>query len=257
MGPRWSASSELESSVCGLIQEPFAFWLFHRAAGRPDSRRIRGIRAVDRLTFVTTDGRTLGGYRLRADNPRGYLLLAQGNAMLADQILAALSFFRTLGLDVYVYDYRGYGLSGGKSRLKAIVSDYRELITALNGKGYRKQYLYGMSMGGIILLNAVGKTGIYDALVVDSSPSRVSGYGCPSAYDPLANLPEEAAGLMIILGLRDQVVHPEEIRPLVEAAQVRGARVLVSEDFAHPFQDLDPVVHRRRFQAVAEFILTK
>ena len=43
--------------------------------------------------------------------PTGYLLVAQGNAMLADQILGELQYFRKLDVDVYVYDYRGYGLS--------------------------------------------------------------------------------------------------------------------------------------------------
>ena len=46
-----------------------------------------------------------------------------------------------------------------------------ELVTALNAQGYRRRYLYGMSMGGVILTNAVGASGNYDALVIHSSPS--------------------------------------------------------------------------------------
>ena len=80
---------------------------------------------IEPLWFTALDGRELGGYKLRAANPRGYLLVAQGNAMLADQMMGVLTYFRDAGLDVYVYDYRGYGLSTGKSRLQAIVSDYR------------------------------------------------------------------------------------------------------------------------------------
>lgn len=249
--------TELETSVCGRIREPLAFWLFRHASGNPDPRQVKRIAGVERLEHQTSDGRRLRGYLLRSPNPRGYLLVAQGNAMLADQILAELSFFRDRGLDVYVFDYRGYGLSEGKSRLRAIVSDYRELVTALNHRKYRHRYLYGISMGGIILLNAVGKRGSYDALVVDSSPARVSGYGCPRSYDPVENLPDDASMIMVIMGLRDTVVAPGEIMPLVEAAKKRGAKWLVEQEFAHPFQDLDPTLRHRRLKAVAEFILSR
>lgn len=269
----------LESSVCGIFREPLAFWQFRWAAGAPDASRIRPIRDMERQSFITRDGRELGGYRLRATHhspaanleraagsagtrpaegknpPRGYLLVAQGNAMLADHIMGMLGFFRGLGLDVYVYDYRGYGLSKGKSRLKAIVSDYREIVAALNAKGYQRRYLYGLSMGGIILLNAVGLSGEYDALVVDSSPSRISGLGCPEAYDPVRNLPRNGAKLMLIIGLRDRVVPPRDIGEMAAVVQDRGGRVLKSPEFAHPLQDLDPGVRQRRFREVADFLM--
>lgn len=245
---------EPERSVCGILREPLAFWQFRWVAGAPDASRIRSIRDIERISFTTRDGRKLGGYKLRTANPRGYLLVAQGNAMLADQIMGVLGFFRDSGLDVYAYDYRGYGLSEGKSRLKAIVSDYREIVAALNAKGYGRRYLYGMSMGGVILTNAVGPSGEYDALVVDSSPSRISGLGCPEEYDPVRKLPPEGSKLMLIIGLRDRVVPPLDIEEMAKVVQDRGGLVLKSPEFAHPLMDLDPVIRRRRFQVVADFL---
>lgn len=244
----------LESSVCGFLREPLAFWQFHRAAGTAEASRVELIRDIERLSFATRDGRKLGGYKLRAENPQGYLLVAQGNAMLAGQIMRVLAFFRDAGLDVYVYDYRGYGLSEGKSRLRAIVSDYREIVAALNAQGYRRSYLYGMSMGGVILTNAVGPSGEYDALVVDSSPSRISGLGCPEEYDPVYKLPQDGSKLMLIIGLRDRVVPPQEIEEMAKIVQDRNGLVLKSPEFAHPLMDIDPAVRRQRFQAVADFL---
>ena len=198
--------SDVEKSVCGFLREPFAFWSFQLTAGAPDAKRIRTIPRIERLSFTTRDGRSLGGYKLRAVAPWGYLLVAQGNAMLADQIIGELQFFRDFGLDVYIYDYRGYGLSEGKSRLKALISDYQEIIRALNAQDYRRRFLYGISMGGIILLDAVGITAEYDAAVIDSSPSRISPLGCPEEYDPINHLPIDASGIKIVIGLRDRVV---------------------------------------------------
>jgi alpha-beta hydrolase superfamily lysophospholipase len=249
-----SAEPDLESSVCGALREPLAFWQFRLAAGAPDASRVRAIRGIEPLSFTTRDGRRLGGYALRAANPRGYLLVAQGNAMLADQIMGTLTFFRDAGLDVHVYDYRGYGLSGGKSRLKAIVSDYREIVAALNGAGYGRRYLYGMSMGGVILTNAVGPGSEYDALVVDSSPSRISHLGCPEEYDPVRNLPRDGSKLMLLIGLRDRVVPPREIEEMAKVVQERGGRVRKFPEFAHPLMDFDPSIRRRRFQTVVDFL---
>ena len=61
------------------------------------------------IQFTARDGVILSGYKLAARVPRGYILVAQGNAMLADQLISDLELFRKKGFDVYIYDYRGYG----------------------------------------------------------------------------------------------------------------------------------------------------
>ena len=122
-----------DEAVCGFWTERLLSALYHFAAGRPDMERVQGIPGVERVSFITKDARRLGGYKLRANadagrQPRGYLLIAQGNAMLADQIAGEFRFFQADGFDVYVYDYRGYGISEGRSRFFAIRSDYIEII---------------------------------------------------------------------------------------------------------------------------------
>lgn len=251
------ADEDLEQSACGFFREPWSFWLFRQMAGDADALRLTGIEAIEDIAFITRDGRTLRGYRLRAQNPIGYLLVAGGNAMLADQIVGEFEPFRERGLDVYVYDYRGYGRSDGRSRLKALVSDYRELVNDVNGRGYGQRLLYGMSMGGIILLNAVGTTSDYDALVVDSSPSRIAPYGCPERYDPVNNLPVDASRLMIVLGGRDAIIPSRDIEELAQQAAHHGASILRDPAFAHPFQDMELEVHRRRLRQVADFLLDR
>lgn len=246
--------TNLEQSLCGPIREPFAFWSFRRVAGRPDAARVGGIRDLEAVSFETRDHRTLRGYKLRAERPWGYLLIAQGNAMLADQVIGEFAPFRELGLDVYLYDYRGYGLSQGKSRLKAIVADYRALVAHLNAQGYERRLLYGLSMGGVMLLNAAGASSEYDAAVIDSSPSRIAPFGCPEAYDPVRHLPDDAARVMIILGDRDTVVPAADVEELASTARGRGATVLRDAEFAHPFMDASYDTHRRRLRAIADFL---
>ncbi len=245
---------DTEATVCGTFREPFMFWLWHRMAGAADPQALVNIPGLERLTFNTRDGITLAGYKLAAVNPTAYLLVAQGNAMLADQLIADLQTFRDHGWDVYIYDYRGYGNSQGKSRLAAIVDDYGEIVAHLNTQGYKQRLLYGISMGGVILLNAVGKTDLYTRLVVDSSPARISHLGCPEQYDPVAHLPNDGARVMIISGARDRVVSPDQMDELLRSARSRGARILQDREFAHPYQDSSMAIHRRRQREVATFL---
>jgi pimeloyl-ACP methyl ester carboxylesterase len=247
-----------DESVCGVWTERLLSALYHLFAGRPDAARVAGIQGVERVAFMTKDHRRLGGYKLQAyadasRPPRGYVLVALGNAMLADQVVGDFRFLQAEGFDVYIYDYRGYGISEGRSRFFAIRSDYIELIEHLNKAGYANRFLYGMSLGGVFLLNAIGAGALCDAAMIDSPPSRISGYGCARRFDPVENLPQDSSRLGFIFGRRDTVVPPSAWRELSEAATARGAVVLERADLAHPMMDMDPSARRARFDAILAF----
>lgn len=253
----------LEESVCGL-KEPLLFWLWSNQAGGPDEKRLQGLNNVVEVSFKTVDGRTLHGYQLAANvnsrksqtsRPKGYLLVIQGNAMLADQILSEFRSYAEAGYDIYLYDYRGYGRSEGKRRLKAIVNDYKAIITSLNAGPYEQKLVYAMSLGGIILLDALTNELALDRVVIDSSPSRLSTYGCPVRYDPINQLPVDCSNFMFIVGKRDRVVTPEMSQEIVEKARQRGAQVLVDPEYSHPFMDLNWTVHQRRMGIIEEYLL--
>jgi hypothetical protein len=245
---------DVEAAVCGSFREPFMFWLWHSMAGAANPQGLTNVQGVEPVKFNTRDGIILSGYRLAAENPKAYLLVAQGNAMLADQLIADLQTFRDRGSDVYIYDYRGYGISQGKSRLAAIVDDYVEIVGHLNTLGYARRFLYGISMGGVILLDAVGNRNLYTRLVVDSSPARISNLGCPERFDPVAHLPSDGARVMIISGSRDAVVPPGQMGELIHMARSRGARIVQDPELAHPYQDSSPALHLRRQHEVANFL---
>ena len=255
-----NANMNLEQSVCGF-KEPLIFWLWSNQAGRPDKGRLLGMENIEDILFRTSDGRILRGYRLNATGggapaaAKGYLLVLQGNAMLADQIIPAFKDYADAGYDVYLYDSRGYGRSEGRRRLKAIVSDYQEIIQQLANKPYRQRLVYAMSFGGIVLMDGWLENSAFDRIVVDSSPSRLSGYGCPPAYDPVSHLPADCSRFMFITGMKDTVVTPAMSDEMSTVAGERGANVLRDDAFAHPFMDRDPSAHRRRFHSIRHFLL--
>jgi alpha/beta superfamily hydrolase len=253
------SSETLEVTVCGWLRERAAFAAWSSAAGRPNPDAWRSVPGTSPVSHKTRDGRVLRGYKISRPGTgligSGFVLVAQGNAMLADQLLQDLRPLADRGKDVYVYDYRGYGNSEGKRRLKAIVSDYRDIFNTLSTNANDEKLLYGISFGGIVLLNVIGGDAKFHRAVIDSSPSRISHLGCPGEYDPVRNLPSDSSGLMIISGKNDTVVTPEEMREMISIAKSRGAQVIVSDEFAHAFMDAEQSVHEHRQKIIREFLL--
>lgn len=246
--------SPLEESVCGSVREWLAFRMWSRAAGTPNVNAMREVPNVEAISHVTMDNRTLRGFRIRASGPRkGSVLFAQGNAMLADQMLSPLSLLADSGFDVLVYDFRGYGQSDGTAYLKAIVSDYVELANAIAKAQPGKLYFYGVSFGGIVLLNALGSTPAVSATLIDSSPSMVSDLGCPRRYDPVNRIPSDASSFLVVVGEQDQVIPPAKSAELAKKVVANGGQASRHAEFAHPFMDTDPAIATARLKSAIEF----
>lgn len=311
-----TSRAEREVAVCGPIKERFLFWIWSRMATGVGVPNVSGIEAIEGVSFTAGDGTVLSGYRYRAlkgdgslmrgaqrspetssgvsgDEADSYLLMAMGNAMLSAQIIGELRLFAMEGVDVYVYDYRGYGASGGRRRLKGMVLDFREIAEELN-KRYEMGYLYGTSIGGVVVLNAIRGTFTgdpvngplldYSSAVVDSAPSRLSPYGCPEEVDPVesihrlfgkgnpegpGNNPAEGGegggegssgdatlppdGLLLIRGGSDRILGEPMTGPLLEVGREYGLPIFVGPELDHPFMD-PPHIHRNRMEMIRDFL---
>jgi fermentation-respiration switch protein FrsA (DUF1100 family) len=250
-----------EVTVCGAIRERLAFWSWSRVAGSADPARAAAVPGAEAVAHVTRDGRRLAGYRLPSAAPDGVtrrtVLVVGGNAMLADQILGELTVLSNAGLEVFVFDYRGYGASEGRSRLLAIIGDQVELARRLADEGQGPLAFWGISMGGIVLANALPHLRDEEQpgrFVIDGSPARIAGFGCPPAFDPVANLPPDTSGMLFVGGDRDTVVPVSTSRELIEAIEAGGGQAVVRPDFAHPFMDRDIAVHQERLRLIANFL---
>jgi len=232
-------------------------------AGSPNSQRLSGLDGVDDLSFTTQDGRTLRGYKLSArktylkqiEPAKGFLLVLQGNSILADQILGEFRAYAHVGYDVYIYDYRGYGRSEGKRRLKAIAHDTKKILTSLISQAYEKKLVYAMSLGGVFFLNGLDLGMQLDKIIIDSTPSRLSDYGCPVEYDPVENLPNDGSNILLIRGQRDNVVTPAMSQDLAREAGNRNAIVINDPEYSHPFMDANATIHQRRMREIQRYLL--
>lgn len=249
------SADEREKSICGIFQEPFLFWVWSSMTPEPDERRVAGIQFIEPSEFKTSDGKILRGYKYMSNDSnnifpaKGYLLVAMGNTMISDQLISYLKEFSEKHYDVYIYDYRGYANSDGNRRINAIIEDYKEIAVTLN-KSYERKLLYGISLGGAIMLNVIGSGVEYDAAAIDSAPSFLSPHGCPKRIDPVENLPKDAGKILVITGVKDSVLDKSMTSPLRESAHDRGAKTIDGEDYDHPFNDKKIEIHNQRMELI-------
>ncbi|MEE8196418.1 MAG: alpha/beta hydrolase [Acidiferrobacterales bacterium] len=65
------------------------------------------------VTFKASDGISLSGWFLPAEDARGVLLFVHGNAGNISHRMLSLQLFNRLGLSTFIFDYRGFGESQG------------------------------------------------------------------------------------------------------------------------------------------------
>lgn len=196
---------------------------------------------LEKDSFVTKDGKTIHGIVWKAIEPKGYLLIAQGTSMLAAEIYKRFREFRDVGLDVYLYDYRGYGESGDiETTLEGIVSDYFVRISELNRiPAYKGHYLFGISLGGVIFSNAIkGLQEEIHGVIFDSVPHAVPWYAfCPSEIDPIKLLPVSCTSWLIIGASRDNQIGRRAAKLAERASEYCGAQAKIEPHFGHIFMD--------------------
>ena len=252
------AEEEMFADIC-IWEQSFAE-RYKNAMG--ESRRKQKIdfaagSGIKAQTFATADGGTIHGVvweakRSRSDGglsgqAKGYLLIAPGNAMMVAGIYQHFETFRDIGLDVYLYDYRGYRFGSPlKTTLAGILSDYSRLIKHLNQVYENKEhYVYGISFGGLVLLNALDAIKTSDGesdsgisgIALDSVPHKVSFFEslfCPARINPINFLPASCKDWLVVAGPQDWVVDNRAVE-LAEAARECGATAEIINGAGHIF----------------------
>jgi uncharacterized protein len=119
----------------------------------------RGLTATPRATGLdyedlilhAADGVTLHGWWVPARDARGAVLLLHGNAGNISHRLGYLTMFNRLGYSVLLFDYRGYGKSGGNPDEEGTYRDAEaawQHLTEARKLPAREIVVVGESLGG-------------------------------------------------------------------------------------------------------------
>ena len=125
----------------------------------------------DDVRFETEDGVALHGWYVYAPESRGTVLFFHGNAGNVSHRLDSIAIFATLGLDVFIVDYRGYGQSEGRPGEQGT---YRDAAAAWRYLVERRDLdpariiVFGRSLGGAVAARLAADNRAA-ALIVESS----------------------------------------------------------------------------------------
>jgi fermentation-respiration switch protein FrsA (DUF1100 family) len=192
--------------------------------------------------FEAEDGVRLHGWHVPGRLPF-VLLWCHGNAgNISHRLDNIRRIHDRLGLGVFIFDYRGYGRSGGHPTEAGLYRDGRAAREALIREGVAGERIvyFGRSLGAAVALD-LALAAAPPALVletpflsVQAMANRVlpgSGLLFRTRYDSLERIARVRTRLLILHGDADEVVPFEQGRRLFEAAPepkafyvIRGAR---------------------------------
>lgn len=105
------------------------------------------------ITMITKDGQTIHGWWVPAQEEKGTLLFCHGNAGNVSHRLDSIKIFHSLGLNVLIFDYRGYGKSSGRATEEGMYLDAEaawDHIVREKRKHPDNIVVFGRSLGGAV-----------------------------------------------------------------------------------------------------------
>lgn len=125
------------------------------------------------IFFKTLDNVRLNGWFIPAKDARYTILFCHGNAGNISHRIDKLKFFKQLGCNVFIFDYRGYGKSEGKPFENGLYIDVKSAYDYLLSRKINAAQIigYGESLGGAVITDLAYKNKIC-ALIVDSTFPR-------------------------------------------------------------------------------------
>jgi len=135
--------------------------------------QVFGLPAED-VWFETPDGVVLHGWWIPKARARGTLLFCHGNTGSIAHRIGVLRHLRKLRVNIFAFDYRGYGRSGGVPSERGLYLDVRAAFDkVVEGFSQRpgKIVLFGHSLGGAVAVDCALDRAAAGLIVQSSFPS--------------------------------------------------------------------------------------
>jgi len=191
----------------------------------------------EEVDFKSTDGTDLHGWFIpsRAKQSKGTVVFSHGNAGSLGYHLGFVMWLAEAGYQVFMYDYRGFGKSGGELDRHGMIEDVKGAFAYVKTRkdvDAKRLISYGHSLGGAKSVAALAENRVEGlrAMVIDGAFSSYKAMARVVAGDFGANLitdefsPKDLIGkisgtsLLVIHGSRDLVVPVSQGKELFNLA---------------------------------------
>lgn len=212
-----------------LLEEKFIFF--------PDSTvdvtpRDAGL-SFDEVFFTTSDGVRLHGWFVPYQGSKITLLWFHGNAGNISHRVENLKLLHAkVNISIFIFDYRGYGRSGGKVSEEGTYGDATAALQYLRSRGDvdpKGIIFFGRSLGAAVAADLAAREDCL-ALILESPfisiremaraafPLLPIGPLLRTRYDVAGKIAKVRAPLLVLHGDRDEVVPYEQGKRVFEAA---------------------------------------
>lgn len=190
------------------------------------------------INFKSADGTPLHGWFIpgRSRKAKATVVFSHGNAGSIGHHLGFVTWLAEAGYNVLMYDYRGFGKSGGNVDRRGMINDVKAAFAYAAKRpdvDSRRLVSYGHSLGGATSVTALGETPVKGlrAVVIDGAfasyqtMARLVGgeLGGSLVTDELS--PRDFVGklspvpLLVVHGTQDEIVPVAQGRQLYETAR--------------------------------------
>jgi len=188
--------------------------------------------AYESVTFTAGDGTSLHGWFFPHPQPIASMLFCHGNAGNISHRLPNLKLLHELGLSVFIFDYRGYGLSSGRISEQGFFRDAAAAYQAAAAHARQQKarlVVFGRSLGGVAAVRVAARRAV-TGVILESTFTNLADmarhhFPLLSRLGPLAGRLDALAWvdhirvpILFLHGDRDQVVPLELGRRLYQAA---------------------------------------
>ncbi|KAL0939128.1 uncharacterized protein CTRU02_205738 [Colletotrichum truncatum] len=234
-----------------------------------------GIKDFEELVIPTNDGEKLSAFYIRG--PRGgnnanvTILMFHGNAgNIGHRLPIARMLINFIGCNVFMLEYRGYGLSTGEPDESGLFLDAQTALDYLRSRAEtsnHKLIVYGQSLGGAVSIKLVSKNqkdGDIAGLILENTflsmrklipsvlpPAKYLTLLCHQVWPSESVIPSiTSVPILFLSGLQDEIVPPRHMRQLYElsAAPTKIWKPLPAGDHN------SSVLEEGYFEAISDFL---
>ena len=192
---------------------------------------VIGLEYTD-VDIDTSDGVRLHGWYVSSTGANRTLLFLHGNAGNISHRLDSIAIFNSLGLNVLIVDYRGYGRSGGSTSEQGTYRDAEaawRYLTDERGIEPSRIIVFGRSLGGAVAAH-LAATEAPAAVIVESSFTSAADMAAKLYpflpvrlllrldYPVIDNVEAAKAPVLIVHGRDDEIIPFAMGQELYEAA---------------------------------------
>ena len=258
------------AGLCGLMYVLQGRLLYHPTRAMAGTPAQLGL-AYEDVALIAEDGVRLAAWYVPADEPRGTVLFCHGNAGNMSHRLSTIEVWHDVGLNILVYDYRGYGPSDGRPDEAGTYRDAEaawQHLARQRGVAAAGLVVHGRSLGGAVaawvaerhppkaLILESTFTSVPDA-AADLFPWLPARWLARYEYDTLARLPNVACPVLVIHSRADNLLPYAHGQALFESARAPKQFLEIHGPHGTGFMQSEAVYARGLTDFVAPYLAAR